>query len=115
MKWLPVDLVLVSIFAAIGRFSHDESLTLAGWAHTAWPFLAGALIGWGIVGVRHLPGGSVAAGVAVWPVTVAGGMVLRALTDQGVAVSFIIVASVVLGLFLVGSRLVVRLATRRAS
>lgn len=115
MKWLPVDLVLVSIFAAIGRVSHDESLTLGGWAHTAWPFLVGALIGWGIVLVRHLPGGSVAAGVAVWPVTVAGGMVLRALTGQGVAVSFIIVASVVLGVFLVGARLAAGIVTRRAS
>jgi hypothetical protein len=115
MKWLPVDLVLVSIFAAIGRVSHDESLTLGGWAHTAWPFLVGAVIGWGIVLVRRLPGGSVAAGIAIWPVTVAGGMVLRALTDQGLAVSFIIVASVVLGALLVGARFAARLVTSRAA
>lgn len=115
MKWLPVDLVLVSIFAAIGRVSHDESLTTGGWAHTAWPFLLGALVGWGFVLVRRLPGGSVGAGLTVWPVTVAGGMLLRAVTGQGVAVSFIIVASLVLGALLVGSRFLTGLVSGRST
>ena len=115
MKWLPVDLVLVSIFAAIGRVSHDESLTPGGWAHTAWPFLLGTLVGWVFVLVRRVPGGSVGAGLTVWPVTVVGGMLLRALTDQGVAVSFIIVASLVLGALLIGARFLTGLVSGRST
>ena len=45
---------------------------------------------------------------AIWVATVAVGMVLRSLTGQGVAVSFVVVASVVLGVLLLGSRLVWR-------
>ncbi|STZ22148.1 transmembrane protein [Mycolicibacterium phlei] len=43
---LATDLVLVVVFATIGRRSHAEGLTVAGIAGTAWPFLVGALVGW---------------------------------------------------------------------
>ena len=45
------------------------------------------------------------AGLPVWLGTVAGGMILRALTGQTVVVAFVIVALLSLGLFLVGYRL----------
>ena len=42
--YLATDLVLVVVFAGIGRSSHGESLS--GIFVTAWPFLVGALLGW---------------------------------------------------------------------
>ena len=48
----------------------------------------------------------------VWLVTVAGGMLLRALSEQGTAVPFIIVATLTLLALLVGWRLVAALVRR---
>ena len=50
---------------------------------------------------------------ALWAVTVVGGMLLRAVTGQGVVPAFVIVASIVLFLFLVGWRLIAALVRRR--
>ena len=105
MRWLAVDVVLVLLFAAIGRLSHAEGLTPSGWAHTAWPFLAGTVLGWVVVELRHLPPGAVTSGAVVWLSTVVGGMLLRQLSDQGTALPFVVVALVVLGVFLVVPRL----------
>lgn len=110
VKWLPVDLALVSVFAVIGRASHDEGLTVSGWAHTAWPFLTGALLGWAVVAKSGRPVGSARAGVLIWPCTVVGGMLLRTLSDQGTATPFVVVATLVLGLLLVVPRVVVQAA-----
>ena len=57
------DVVLVVAFAAIGRSSHDESLTLAGVLATATPFLAGTAIGWLVVRARR----------GAWPLEVGPG------------------------------------------
>ncbi len=108
MTRLVVDLVLVAFFAAVGRASHQESLTPAGWAQTAWPFLVGALAGWAVVAATGRSGGSLAAGAVVWVAAVAVGMVLRQVAGQGTAPAFVVVATVVLGVLLVGSRLVWR-------
>lgn len=108
-----VDLVLVVIFAAIGRASHREAMSLGGLATTAWPFLVGALVGWVIVvaALRRRP--VVVQGVAVWLAALVVGMLLRLASGQGVQVAFVIVAAVVLGLFLVGWRIVAALVNRR--
>jgi DUF3054 family protein len=98
----------------IGRASHAKGETLAGIASTAWPFLAGLGIGWAACRAWRSPGGLVPAGIAAWLATVAVGMVLRVVSGQGTAVSFIIVALVFLGLFLLGWRaLSMLLAGRR--
>ena len=112
MTWLPVDLVLVSLFAVIGRASHDEAVTVLGWWHTAWPFLAGALLGWVLVALTRRPGGSVPAGLAIWACTVVGGLLLRQISDQGTAAAFVVVATLVLGLLLVGPRAAARARQR---
>jgi FtsH-binding integral membrane protein len=52
-------------------------------------------------------------GIAVWLCTVALGMVLRVVSGQGTALAFIVVALVFLGLFLLGWRLLARLAVAR--
>jgi len=112
-----LDVVLVVVFAAVGRASHAESNPLVGALATAWPFLVGTGVGW--VVVRVLRGRwpvDVGPGVTVWFSTVLFGMLLRHLTGAGTAASFVVVASVVLAVFLLGWRaLAAFLARRRAS
>ncbi|GAA4356077.1 DUF3054 domain-containing protein [Microbacterium rhizosphaerae] len=106
------DAVLVVVFAAIGRASHHEAV-LPGLLETAWPFLAGLALGWLISQAWRAPLAPVRTGLPVWALTVAAGMLLRGVSGQGVVVAFVIVASIVLLVFLVGWRAVARLVTRR--
>lgn len=104
-----LDVVLVVVFAAVGRRSHAEGLDLAGIARTALPFLVGTAVGW-LVASLAVGGGprSLAFGAVVVASTVVVGMVLRAVSAQGTAVSFVVVATTVLAVFLLGWRLVAR-------
>jgi peptidoglycan/LPS O-acetylase OafA/YrhL len=109
------DTVLILVFAAIGRDAHQRGDIITGVFLTAWPFLAGAALAWLLGTVRRRPL-SLPAGVLVWLSTVAGGMILRALTGQTVVGAFVIVALLSLGLLLVGYRALVSLLRRiRAS
>ena len=108
------DIVCVVVFCALGRRSHAEGLTLAGIAETAWPFLSGTLAGWLIARGWRAPTAVVPTGVIVWLATIVVGMLLRKASSQGVAVSFIIVASVVTALLLLGWRGVAALVRKRA-
>ena len=110
-----LDVVLVIAFAAIGRASHDEANPALGSLQTAWPFLVGTVVGWAVV--RALRKGwpvDVGPGITVWFSTLVFGMVLRRLTGAGTALSFIVVAAVVLALLLIGWRVLVAYAARRA-
>ncbi len=110
---LVADAVCVVVFCTIGRRSHAEGLTAAGIAETAWPFLAGTAVGWLISrGWRH-PFALAPTGIVVWVCTVVVGMLLRKATSQGVAPSFIVVASLVTAALLLGWRAVAKLLTRR--
>lgn len=102
-----VDVVVVIVFTGIGRRTHDEGLDLLGWADTAWPFLVGLAVGWVLVVLtRHTwPTGWVD-GVPVWLATLIVGMLLRAVTGQGTALPFVIVATLFLGATLIGWRAV---------
>lgn len=113
---LLLDIVLVVVFAAIGRATHDGDVLGpfgSGLATTAWPFVAALLIGWLVTRAWRRPTAVVRTGLPVWAITVALGMVLRALSGQGVAVAFIIVATITLAVFLLGWRGIARLAARR--
>ena len=112
---LLLDVVLVLVFAAVGRASHDESSPVLGVLSTAWPFLVGTGLGWLVVRVvrRSWPL-DLAPGVTVWFATVLVGMLLRHAVGSGTAVSFVVVASVVLALFLLGWRALGAYAVRRA-
>jgi Protein of unknown function (DUF3054) len=109
---LVLDAALICLFAAIGRRNHGETGALLGVATTAWPFLAGMATGWlvSLLAVRHVPV-RVRDGLPVWLCAVAIGMVLRGLTHAGTAISFIVVATLVLGLLLLGWRAVAELTT----
>lgn len=114
-----VDAVMIMAFAASGRESHDKSLTLLGVLDTAWPFLAGAAVGWSLLYVyTHVglpeesgtrvfrPERVVPFGVFIWFFTVAVGMALRVVLNQGTAAAFIAVAALTLCVFLLGWRTV---------
>jgi peptidoglycan/LPS O-acetylase OafA/YrhL len=106
MQILPaiaVDVICILVFAIVGRSSHQEATDLLGVAHTAWPFLAGCLVGT-LVGRTWRHPLSLRSGVAVWLGTVVIGMSLRLLTGAGISLSFVIVASCALALLLLGWR-----------
>ncbi|KRE93531.1 hypothetical protein ASG76_13850 [Nocardioides sp. Soil774] len=110
--WLLVDLLLVGVFAVVGRLSHYGSLSLGGWWTTAWPFLAGALLAWAVLAVTRRPPGAVTSGVVVWLGALVGGMLLRQVSGQGTATPFVVVATLVLGALLVLPRAVPRVGAR---
>lgn len=112
---LALDIVLVVAFAAIGRASHDSDVWTGLW-QTAWPFLVALGVGWLVTFAWRAPTAPLRSGLGIWAVTVSGGMLLRALSGQGTAVPFVVVAAATLLVALVGWRLTaagVRRARRR--
>jgi FtsH-binding integral membrane protein len=107
-----LDICCVVIFVVIGRASHVKGESLAGLASTSWPFLCGLSAGWLVSRAWRRPLALLPSGVAAWLAAVALGMVLRVVSGQGTAVSFVIVALVFLGLFLLGWRLAWKLLAR---
>ncbi|MDV6207073.1 DUF3054 domain-containing protein [Rhodococcus erythropolis] len=114
--FLLIDAILVIVFCAIGRRTHEEANALAGLAKTSWPFLTGLVIGWAATfalyrdkfnAVLLLP-----TGIVVWLGAVVVGMILRVLSGQGTQFSFIVVATLVLGAFLLGWRALAPLVAR---
>lgn len=103
------DVVCVVIFCTIGRRSHAEGITLTGVAHTSWPFLTGTVAGWALARGWRRPTALNPTGLTVWVSTVVIGMLLRKASAQGVAVSFVIVASTVTAILLLGWRGATRL------
>ncbi|WP_435526210.1 DUF3054 domain-containing protein [Microbacterium elymi] len=71
---LVADIVLVVVFAVIGRASHSEDVLPIGILTTAWPFLLGLVIGWGVTLAWRAPTAPVRTGIPVWLITVAIGM-----------------------------------------
>ncbi|GAA0996260.1 DUF3054 domain-containing protein [Nocardiopsis tropica] len=124
-----VDAVLVVLFGTIGRFNHGESLSPAGIGETAWPFLLALAVGWAFAYVlsairghepgqaqTFAPGRVFPEGVIIWVSTVAVGMTARGLlTNDGVQVSFVIVAAIVLAVFLLGWRAIAQVVLSRRS
>jgi len=99
-----LDTAVVVSFIAIGRRNHDEDEAISGLVETAAPFLIALAVTWVIWRVWLQPD-AVMTGVRVWLTTLGLGMLLRNLVfDDGTAASFVIVASVFLGTFLVGWR-----------
>jgi len=113
LAWLGIDVACVLVFCSVGRRSHDEGLNVAGVATTAWPFLSGTALGWLTSQAWRRPAAVYPTGVVVWLCTVAVGMLLRKATSAGIAASFVVVATSVTALLLLGWRVVAWL-TRRA-
>jgi DUF3054 family protein len=105
-----LDCCCVLLFVVIGRASHTKGESLAGIASTAWPFLAGLAAGWLAARTWRRPLRLWPGGVGAWLGAVALGMALRVVAGQGTAFSFVVVALVFLGLFLLGWRVLARVA-----
>ena len=110
---LLADVVCVLVFCTIGRRSHAEGITAAGIAETAWPFLAGTAFGWLVVRGWRRPATLAPTGLVVWLSTLVIGMLLRKATSQGTAVSFVVVASLVTAILLLGWRAAATALARR--
>lgn len=119
MRYVPaliVDALLVTVFALLGRLSHQEDA--AGVMLTAWPFLVALLVGHLLAAL--LPGRprkpwGIGWGAVVWVVTVAGGMGLRVASGDTAEAPFVIVATLVVLVFLVGWRAITAILRGRRS
>ena len=100
------DVLCVIAFVSVGRRNHAEGVTLVGIAETAWPFLTGTVLGWLVSRGWRRPTTPVPTGVIIWICTVVVGMALRVASGEGIAFSFILVATLVTGVLLVGWRAV---------
>lgn len=105
------DAVAVAVFAAVGRRSHDETNGIAAVMSTAAPFLVALALGWMLVIAlgRRRPAFAdpvrLEAGALVAVVTICAGLLLRrTLWDRGTALAFVVVATVFLGVAIVGWR-----------
>lgn len=118
VKALPAliaDIVAVTVFAILGRSSHEEANTLLGVLGTAWPFLVGAVVGHLICRAAGTLRGHPThwrPGLVVWASTLVIGMTLRIVSGDTAAWSFMIVATIVLAVFLLGWRAILRLVHR---
>lgn len=104
LRALTYDIVLVFLFAVIGRLSHGEDLSRIG--ATAWPFLMAAIVGSLVASWRQGPWW--VQGLTVWAITVVGGIVLRLVSGDTAALTFILITTGVLALFLIGWRALLR-------
>lgn len=111
LGWV-TDVLLIIIFAALGRRTHDSGMDLGGLVLTAAPFLAA----WAVATALTRPTLTWAriwpAGVVVWLVTVVGGLLLRVALGDTAALSFQLVTAAVLGALLLGRRAVTVLILR---
>lgn len=107
-----LDVALVVLFAAVGRRSHAEGLDVTGILRTAAPFLVGTAAGWLLASITLDSGPrSLAFGAVVLVCTVVLGMIFRRVAGEGTAWSFVLVATTVLAVLLLGWRLVARLVS----
>lgn len=109
-----LDALLILVFAILGNRSHESGLSPADIGSTAWPFLTGLTVAWLVTRSWARPSQIWPAGVIVVAVTVGVGMALRVLfTDGGTELSFVLVATVTLGAFLLGRRALTALVLPR--
>ncbi len=95
-----VDAVAVVVFVVVGQRNHDGSSDIYGIINLAAPFLIALGTSWAILRTWRRPFNR-ASFVATWAITVVGGLFLRrVIFDRGIAITFIIVAVISLGLLL---------------
>jgi len=110
-----VDVVAVVVFVAIGRRNHDEGTTFLNILGVAAPFLIALAGSWFALRTWREPFNR-ASFVATWVITVVAGLFLRKIVfDRGIATSFIIVATITLGVLIGLGRLLTRRLTAKIS
>ena len=110
-----IDAALVVVFCVLGGLSHSlgEPDAVPRIVFSIWPFLAALIVVHAVALATNVDASRVLPGTLVWLVTFGGGMALRALTGQGTAWAFVIVAAVTLAVFLIGWRLINAVVQRR--
>lgn len=117
---LVADVAVVLLFAAVGLASHNDG-EVSSWGVTmvALPFLVALAIAWLATVAWRAPLAAVRTGLPVWAITVVLGLAGRFLLGEGIALPFVIVATLTLLVLLVGWRLLAgslrRARERRAS
>lgn len=112
---LIVDLVLVLAFIAVGHYQHYRDFDPSALTQTAWPFIASLVLAWLLIRVWDRPLSPFATGTGVWAVTVLVGLMLRAISGVSVAEAFLIVATGLNFVTLVGWRLIASAAVGRSA
>ena len=108
-----LDAVAILVFAAAGKSSHAEHGGVHEVLVIAWPFAAGAALGWlAHVMLRRTAPLTVSGGWWVLAGAVLGGHVLRVVSGRGTAVAFVVVSVIALSVLLVGWRALSRLLPR---
>ena len=100
-----LDVVCIVLFVIIGRRNHGSSADAEGVLRTAAPFLIALGGAW--IGARAWrEPRSLLTGTVLWVVTVVVGLGMRRYAfGDGIATPFVVVATIVIGLLLVGTRL----------
>lgn len=111
--WVVADVILILVFAASGRRTHEHGVSVAGVLDTAWPFLLAYGVAALVTRAWRTPAALWPTAVVLWLVTVAGGLALRALSGAGIAFSFQVVTLLVLGAFLLLPRVLLCAMNRR--
>ncbi|AXH95204.1 DUF3054 domain-containing protein [Ornithinimicrobium avium] len=110
-----LDLLVVLLFALAGRASHDRGVDPLGVLETGWPFLVGTAVGWIAAAFVPRPMRSWwLEGIVVAVSALVVGMLLRWSMGEGTALPFVLVATGVLVVGLVGWRAVEAALARRA-
>lgn len=104
-----LDIVAVLVFVVIGRRNHNEGGNIVvGALKVAAPFIIALAVGWLATRASRTPM-TVRTGVQVWACTVSVGLVLRRIVfDRGTALAFMIVATLTLGVLIIGWRAIAR-------
>ena len=112
---LVADIILVIAFAAVGFYTHAQVLTVDGVVQTSWPFLVGLGCAWILSAAWTAPLAPMRTGVAIWSTTILLGIIIRFAVGAGIAGPFIIVASALNFLTLVGWRVIARAVGGRSA
>ena len=112
---LVADIILAIAFAAVGFYTHAQVLTVDGVVQTSWPFLVGLGCAWILSAAWTAPLAPMRTGVAIWSTTILIGMIVRFAVGAGIAGPFIIVASALNFLTLVGWRVIARAVGGRSA
>lgn len=102
-----LDVLLVALFAYLGRLSHDLEISAAGIFETGWPFLIGLVVSRVIPVVNKKPMAVYPSGVIVYASAFIVGMGIRVIYTANFSLPFTLVACGMLAVLLVGYRTVI--------
>lgn len=121
LKAIVFDALAIAAFALLARIAHNTPempLSFLGWLQTLWPFLVGAVLAWVVMMApvdpeatdkSFLAGSDYRSGTVVWLLSVAAGLTVWGMVHGDIPHwSFMLVATVMSGLLIIGWRVLVR-------